>query len=102
MSLSPFPIVSFHGFNPRSIRSFGRWRLGATPQKTHTHPHTFTVSGREFLMDGKPYQIIAGEMHYARIPREYWRDRLHKAKAMGLNTPLATSTIGKTKASHLK
>ncbi len=37
-------------------------------------------------MDGKPYQIIAGEMHYARIPREYWRDRLHKAKAMGLNT----------------
>lgn len=37
-------------------------------------------------MDGKPYQIIAGEMHYARIPREYWRDRLRKAKAMGLNT----------------
>ena len=24
-------------------------------------------------------------MHYARIPREYWRDRLRKAKAMGLN-----------------
>ena len=37
-------------------------------------------------MDGMPYQIIAGEMHYARIPREYWRDRLRKAKAMGLNT----------------
>ena len=25
-------------------------------------------------------------MHYARIPREYWRDRLQKARAMGLNT----------------
>jgi beta-galactosidase len=25
-------------------------------------------------------------MHYARIPREYWRDRLKKARAMGLNT----------------
>ncbi len=24
-------------------------------------------------------------MHYARIPREYWRDRLKKARAMGLN-----------------
>jgi len=25
-------------------------------------------------------------MHYARIPREYWRDRMRKARAMGLNT----------------
>jgi beta-galactosidase GanA len=25
-------------------------------------------------------------MHYARIPREYWRSRLKMAKAMGLNT----------------
>ena len=48
--------------------------------------HTFTVSGHQFLMDGKPYQIISGEMHYPRIPREYWRDRLRKAHAMGLNT----------------
>ena len=51
-----------------------------------TSPHTFAVSGRQFLMDGKPYQIISGEMHYTRVPREYWRDRLRKAKAMGLNT----------------
>ncbi|WP_446742195.1 glycoside hydrolase family 35 protein [Silvibacterium acidisoli] len=48
--------------------------------------HTFTVSGRDFLLDGKPYQVISGEMHYPRVPREYWRDRLHKAKLMGLNT----------------
>jgi beta-galactosidase len=48
--------------------------------------HTFTVSGKQFQMDGKLYQIIAGEMHYARVPRAYWRDRLRKAKAMGLNT----------------
>ena len=38
------------------------------------------------MLDGKPFQIISGEMHYARIPREYWRDRLRKARAMGLNT----------------
>ncbi len=36
--------------------------------------------------NGKPYQVIAGEMHYARIPREYWRTRMQMAKAMGLNT----------------
>jgi beta-galactosidase len=49
-------------------------------------PHTFAVGGKQFLMDGKPYQIISGEMHYTRIPREYWRDRFRKARAMGLNT----------------
>ena len=48
--------------------------------------HTFTVEGKQFLMDGKPYQIISGEMHYPRVPRTYWRDRFRKAKAMGLNT----------------
>jgi beta-galactosidase len=51
-----------------------------------TTPHTFTVSGEQFLLDGKPYQVISGEMHYSRIPRAYWRDRLQKARAMGLNT----------------
>src|SRR5579859_3957658 len=48
--------------------------------------HTFTVSGKQFLFDGKPYQIISGEMHYPRVPRAYWRDRFRKARAMGLNT----------------
>jgi beta-galactosidase len=48
--------------------------------------HSFEISGRQFLLDGKPFQIISGEMHYARIPREYWHARLKMARAMGLNT----------------
>ena len=48
--------------------------------------HSFVVSGNQFLFDGKPYQVISGEMHYTRIPRTYWRDRFRKARAMGLNT----------------
>ncbi len=48
--------------------------------------HTFQVSGSQFLLDGKPFQIRSGEMHYARVPREYWRDRFKKMRAMGLNT----------------
>jgi len=47
---------------------------------------TFTVSGNQFLLNGKPFQIIAGSMHYTRVPRAYWRDRFRKARAMGLNT----------------
>lgn len=50
------------------------------------HKHTFTINKNDFLLDGKPFQIISGEMHYARVPRPYWRDRLKKARAMGLNT----------------
>ncbi len=48
--------------------------------------HTFKIGEGQFLLDGKPFQIISGEMHFARIPQEYWRDRFKMAKAMGLNT----------------
>jgi beta-galactosidase len=48
--------------------------------------HYFKIGEGNFLLDGKPFQIISGEMHFARIPREYWHDRLRMAKAMGLNT----------------
>lgn len=48
-------------------------------------PH-FAIQGENFMRDGKPHVIISSEMHYPRIPREYWRDRLCKARAIGLNT----------------
>lgn len=48
--------------------------------------HSFKVADGQFRLDGQPFQIISGEMHYARIPREYWRSRLKMARAMGLNT----------------
>ena len=48
--------------------------------------HTFGWQVEHFLLDGKPFQIISGDMHYARVPRQYWRDRMKKMKAMGLNT----------------
>lgn len=48
--------------------------------------HSIRIEGSQFVLDRKPFQIISGEMHYARIPRADWRDRLRKARAMGLNT----------------
>ena len=39
-----------------------------------------------FYMDGAPFKIISGGIHYFRIVPEYWRDRLEKLKAMGCNT----------------
>ena len=39
-----------------------------------------------FLVNGKPTVLSSGEIHYARVPRELWRERLMKAKRAGLNT----------------
>ena len=59
--------------------------VGTSAQSIQT-PHTFAVSNGKFTLDGKPFQVISGEMHYPRIPRAYWRARLKMAKAMGLNS----------------
>ena len=51
-----------------------------------TAEHSFALDNEDFLLDGKPFQIISGEIHYSRIPREYWRHRIQMVKAMGCNT----------------
>jgi len=48
--------------------------------------HTFALGTSEFLMDGKPFQIISGELHPARIPASHWQHRIRMARAMGCNT----------------
>ncbi|MBS1661856.1 MAG: family 20 glycosylhydrolase [Bacteroidetes bacterium] len=53
---------------------------------TQSPKHTFSLGDSTFLLDGKPLQMISGEMHYTRVPRAYWRDRMKMARAMGLNT----------------
>lgn len=45
----------------------------------------FEIRDGEFMMDGKPVRIISGEMHYSRVPHQYWRHRFRMMKGMGLN-----------------
>jgi len=47
---------------------------------------SFSWKGETFLLDGKPFIVRSGEMHYPRVPRAYWRERFKMAKAMGPNT----------------
>lgn len=49
------------------------------------HTFSFSTNGEDFLLDGEPFQIRSGEMHPARIPREYWQHRIRMARAMGMN-----------------
>ena len=60
--------------------------MAASSVRAQKAKHTFTFGPTDFLLDGKPSQIISGEMHPARIPAEYWRHRIQMAKAMGCNT----------------
>ena len=46
----------------------------------------FEIKNNRFYLNGEPFLLRSGAMHYFRIPREYWRDRLSKLKASGLNT----------------
>lgn len=47
---------------------------------------SFEIKDGDFYRNGERIAIISGEMHYARIPHQYWRHRLRMMKAMGLNT----------------
>lgn len=52
----------------------------------------FTDQGRfeagqgTFLLNGKPFVVKAAELHYPRIPRPYWEQRIKLCKALGMNT----------------
>ena len=47
---------------------------------------TFTTGEKTFLLNGKPFIVKAAEMHYPRIPRPYWEQRIQMCKALGMNT----------------
>ena len=46
----------------------------------------FEIKDGHFYRNGKVTPVLSGEMHYARIPHQYWRHRLQMMKGMGLNT----------------
>ena len=48
--------------------------------------NNFSFDDKNFLLNDKPFYIISGAMHYFRIPKEYWYDRLLKLKECGFNT----------------
>ena len=47
---------------------------------------SFATSDSLFLLNGQPFQIHAAELHYPRIPHQYWRHRIQLCKALGMNT----------------
>ena len=51
-----------------------------------THPRTVEIQRRRIVVDGEPTLVMAGEVHYFRIPREEWRHRLERVVEAGCTT----------------
>ena len=49
------------------------------------------VVGDGFRLGGQPFRLVGGAIHYPRVPRAYWRDRLAKLVDFGAN---AVETYG--------
>ena len=61
------------------------------PSKKEDERHKLGLQaeGPDFTIEGKPFKIYSGEMHYFRIHQEYWEHRLGQLAASGLNTGLS-------------
>ena len=57
-----------------------------TPSESFAKTETFGVGNKTFLLNGKPFVVKAAEVHYPRIPRPYWEQRIKMCKALGMNT----------------
>lgn len=48
-------------------------------------PGSITVHRRRILIDGRPRLVLAGEIHYFRLDRSVWSERIAQLKASGAN-----------------
>lgn len=47
---------------------------------------TFEIGKKDFLLDGKPFKILSGAIHYFRVDPSDWYHSLFNLKALGFNT----------------
>lgn len=72
--------------NKRKLSMLALLILGLLPLSNFAQKGKFTISDGEFRRNGEAFQVHSGEMHYPRIPKEYWKQRFQMMRAMGLNT----------------
>lgn len=54
-------------------------------QVTTEAKDTFEIGKGSFMLNGEPFVVKAAELHYPRIPRPYWDNRIKLCKALGMN-----------------
>ena len=46
----------------------------------------FSYDDETFLLDGEPFRVLSGALHYFRVHPDQWADRIAMGRLMGLNT----------------
>lgn len=59
---------------------------GRGERQNATGEQRFTIGETDFLLDGEPFRVLSGALHYFRVHPGQWADRIRKARLMGLNT----------------
>lgn len=59
---------------------------GTATTSINTSGSRFEAGKGTFLLNGTPIVIKAAELHYPRIPKPYWDQRIKLCKALGMNT----------------
>lgn len=62
------------------------WRAEWSMDEVFESKGRFEAGDGTFLLNGEPFVVKAAELHYPRIPREYWDHRIKMCKALGMNT----------------
>lgn len=79
-----------HSHSPLQGEGVGGWRpffvFVFVFVSVNAFAHDFRQGDGCFMLDGKPFVIKAAELHYPRIPRPYWDQRIKMCKALGMNT----------------
>uniref|UniRef100_A0A8C3X7B6 Galactosidase beta 1 like n=1 Tax=Catagonus wagneri TaxID=51154 RepID=A0A8C3X7B6_9CETA len=55
------------------------------PPQADTRSFVVDRKHDRFLLDGAPFRYVSGSLHYFRVPRVLWADRLFKMRMSGLN-----------------
>lgn len=79
--LSLLLLLSALTVGPRAARADD----GMFPPSSAAKPY-IDFDGKGFLVNGKRTFIASGSLHYPRVPRALWRDRLLRFKRAGFNT----------------
>ncbi|MDE6325522.1 MAG: beta-galactosidase [Duncaniella sp.] len=72
-------LLAIAAFNPA-------WTAEAKTAAVAAEPATFEAGKGAFMLNGEPFVVKAAELHYPRIPRPYWDQRIKLSKALGMNT----------------
>uniref|UniRef100_A0A8C5WCZ4 Beta-galactosidase n=1 Tax=Leptobrachium leishanense TaxID=445787 RepID=A0A8C5WCZ4_9ANUR len=68
--------------NVRPAKLFPAWQ---SVEEFSTRTFEIDYEQNCFRKDGQPFRYISGSIHYSRVPRCYWKDRLVKMKMAGLD-----------------